>query len=52
MSSVGYKQVLECQEGRLAEEELATSITRATKIFARRQRTWLREEPVTWLDRR
>jgi tRNA dimethylallyltransferase len=52
MSSVGYKQVLDCLEGRLAEEELATSITRATKIFARRQRTWLREEPVTWLDRR
>jgi tRNA dimethylallyltransferase len=52
MSSVGYKQVLDCLEGRLAEDELATSITRATKIFARRQRTWLREEPVTWLDRR
>ena len=52
MSSVGYRQVLDCIEGRLPREELATSITRATKIFARRQRTWLREEPVLWLDRR
>jgi tRNA dimethylallyltransferase len=52
MSSVGYRQVLDCIEGRLAEVELATSINRATKIFARRQRTWLRDEPVIWLDRR
>jgi tRNA dimethylallyltransferase len=52
MSSVGYKQVLDCVEGRLAESELAPAINRATKVFARRQRTWLREEPVTWLDRR
>ncbi|MET0593164.1 MAG: tRNA (adenosine(37)-N6)-dimethylallyltransferase MiaA [Polyangiaceae bacterium] len=52
MSSVGYRQVLDYIEGRLPREELATSISRATKIFARRQRTWLREEPVLWLDRR
>jgi tRNA dimethylallyltransferase len=52
MSSVGYKQVLDCVEGRLAHDELAPAINRATKVFARRQRTWLREEPVLWLDRR
>ena len=28
---------------------LEGSITRATRVFARRQRTWLREQPVTWL---
>jgi tRNA dimethylallyltransferase len=52
MSSVGYKQVLDCVEGRLAHDDLAPAINRATKVFARRQRTWLREEPVLWLDRR
>jgi len=51
MSSVGYRQVLEFVEGRLSREELAPAINRATKVFARRQRTWLREEPVTWLSR-
>ena len=31
--------------GRLAAEHPL-----ATRVFARRQRTWLRDEPVTWLD--
>jgi tRNA dimethylallyltransferase len=52
MSSVGYRQVLDCVEGRLSREELAPAINRATKVFARRQRTWLREEPVVWLTGR
>jgi tRNA dimethylallyltransferase len=51
MSSVGYRQVLDCAEGRLSQKELAPAINRATKVFARRQRTWLREEPVVWLAR-
>lgn len=49
MSSVGYRQVLDFVEGRLPREELAPAINRATKVFARRQRTWLRDEPVVWL---
>ena len=49
MSSIGYRQVLDCVEGRLSTDELAPAINRATKVFARRQRTWLREEPVVWL---
>jgi tRNA dimethylallyltransferase len=50
MGSVGYAQVLAFVEGRLPKEELAPTIDRATKVFARRQRTWLRDQPVTWLD--
>jgi tRNA dimethylallyltransferase len=50
MSSVGYRQVLEFVEARLKEEELLPAIDRATKIFARRQRTWLRDEAITWID--
>jgi len=51
MSSVGYRQILACVEGRLARDELKIAIDRATKVFARRQRTWLRDRPIDWLDR-
>jgi tRNA dimethylallyltransferase len=50
MTSVGYRQVLAFVEGDLSREDLAPSIDRATKVFARRQKTWLREEPVKWMD--
>lgn len=30
--------------------ELTETIYRATRVFARRQRTWLRDQPVTWLQ--
>ncbi|KYF81589.1 tRNA dimethylallyltransferase, partial [Sorangium cellulosum] len=46
MGSVGYKQVREHLEGRLPAEELAPAIVRATRIFVRRQRTWLRDQAV------
>lgn len=49
MGSVGYRQVLDCVEGRLPESELPEAISRATRVFARRQRTWLRDRDVEWL---
>jgi len=51
-ASVGYKQVaLALQSGAaIAPDELELSIFRATRIFARRQRTWLRDQPVEWLS--
>jgi tRNA dimethylallyltransferase len=49
MGSVGYKQVREHVEGRLSEGDLAVAIVRATRVLVRRQRTWLRDEAVTWL---
>jgi len=50
-ASVGYKQVaLALQNGGPVElAELELSIFRATRIFARRQRTWLRDQPIEWL---
>ncbi len=51
MSSVGYRQVRDHIEGHLSEADLVPAITRATKVFARRQRTWLRDAPVLWIDR-
>jgi tRNA dimethylallyltransferase len=49
MQSVGYRQVLEHVRGGLPFGELSTSIDRATRIFVRRQRTWLRDQTVHWL---
>jgi tRNA dimethylallyltransferase len=52
MGSVGYKQILEALDAGAAIDEklLAEQIVRATRVFARRQRTWLRDEPVAWLS--
>ena len=50
MRSVGYRQVSDAlQDGPLDRDTLHTAIVRATRIFARRQRTWLRDAPVTWI---
>ncbi len=49
MSSVGYTQVRASLRGELKPEELEIAIVRATRIFARRQRTWLNQADVTWL---
>ncbi len=48
MHAVGYRQVLDHVEGRLPLAELAPAIDQATRVFARRQRTWLRDRGVTW----
>jgi tRNA dimethylallyltransferase len=52
MRSVGYRQVSEHVAGRLSREELAPAIVRATRVFARRQRTWLNHAEVRWLEAR
>lgn len=49
MGSVGYKEVRDHLEGRLPVNELAPTIVRTTRVFARRQRTWLGHEKVRWL---
>jgi tRNA dimethylallyltransferase len=41
--------VAEHVEGKLDREELPKAIVRATRIFARRQRTWLNHGEVLWL---
>ena len=50
MQSVGYAEVKAFVDGAIPRDELAVRITRATKIFARRQRTWLKSAPVEWID--
>jgi tRNA dimethylallyltransferase len=47
MQSVGYRQVFDALAAGQSPD--AAAIVRATRIFARRQRTWLRDQPVEWL---
>jgi tRNA dimethylallyltransferase len=49
MGSVGYAQVRSMLAGELARDDLETAIVRATRGFARRQRTWLNHADVLWL---
>jgi tRNA dimethylallyltransferase len=49
MGSVGYREVRAHVAGELTETELAPAIVRATRVFARRQGTWLKQAEVTWL---
>lgn len=50
MGSVGYKQVAAHLQGEVTADELHRAIVRATRTFVRRQRTWLRDQPVCWLE--
>ncbi|MBW2464853.1 MAG: tRNA (adenosine(37)-N6)-dimethylallyltransferase MiaA [Deltaproteobacteria bacterium] len=43
--SVGYRQMVAFVEGEATLEETAQAITQATRVYARRQRTWFRSEP-------
>jgi tRNA dimethylallyltransferase len=47
MQSVGYRQVFDAVRAEKSPD--ADEIVRATRVFARRQRTWLRDQPVEWL---
>jgi tRNA dimethylallyltransferase len=49
MNAVGYREIREFLLGRLGRDVLEEKIVQSTKIYARRQRTWLNHEPVTWL---
>jgi len=49
MGAVGYREVAAHLTGAIPREELAPIVVRATRVFARRQRTWLNHSPVRWL---
>lgn len=49
MGSVGYAEVRAFLAGELPREELREAIVRSTRVFARRQRTWLNHADVEWL---
>ncbi len=45
LDSVGYKEALATVDGKLHPSELGAAIARATRQFARRQRTWFKKAP-------
>ena len=49
MGSVGYREVYAHLQGKLAREALLDAIVQSTRIFTRKQRTWLRTAPIEWL---
>ena len=49
MRAVGYREMLACLDGRLDEAAALAATVRATRQFAKRQRTWFRREPgIRW----
>ena len=51
MGSVGYSQIRAMLAGALRRECLEIAIVRATRVFARRQRTWMNHAGVLWLGK-
>lgn len=49
MGSVGYREVAMHLRGEIDLPALGPAIVRATRLYARRQRTFLKQAPVTWL---
>ncbi|MDP9149867.1 MAG: tRNA (adenosine(37)-N6)-dimethylallyltransferase MiaA [Myxococcota bacterium] len=49
MGSVGYAEIRAMIGGAIARAELEGAIVRKTRVFARRQRTWLKHVDVQWL---
>jgi tRNA dimethylallyltransferase len=50
MGSVGYREVAAHVRGDLDRDALLGAVVRATRVFARRQRTWLNHADVAWLE--
>jgi tRNA dimethylallyltransferase len=49
LRAVGYREMLACVEGRLDAAAAVAATVRATRQFAKRQRTWFRREPgIRW----
>jgi len=49
MGSVGYREVAAYLRGEIARADLLGAVVRSTRVFARRQRTWLNHEAVSWV---
>lgn len=50
-NSLGYRDILDCIEGRAAWEVLEETVVRKTRQYAKRQITWFRHmEGLSWID--
>jgi tRNA dimethylallyltransferase len=50
LASVGYREVVQHLRGGVPLAETIEAVVRSTRIYARRQRTWLKNEPGTRWD--
>ena len=50
LESVGYREVRACLDGALPRSALEERIVQSTRVFARRQRTWLNGVDVRWIE--
>jgi tRNA dimethylallyltransferase len=51
LQSIGYREFVEVEEGRLTEDEALRRMQRDTVRYAKRQWTWfLREPDIEWID--
>lgn len=48
--ALGYAEALAVALGKLEVEDAIDTISLRTRQFARRQRTWYRKFPITWID--
>ena len=49
LRAVGYREMFACIEGQMDEDAAVAATVRATRQFAKRQRTWFRREPgIRW----
>lgn len=51
LSSVGYKEAIECLKGEIPFNDLQEAITTSTAQLAKRQKTWFqRDKAIQWFD--
>lgn len=51
MQGLGYKEVVECLNGKISKEEMIEKIKRETRRYAKRQLTWFRKNKQTiWIE--
>lgn len=51
LQAIGYRQVVDCLDGRISLEEARDLVKRRTRQFARRQGTWFRNQQAgTWIE--
>ncbi len=52
LQTTGYKQVMECLDGKISKSELPEAIDRATMALVKKQLSWFRRnQQIYWVDR-
>lgn len=50
MQGIGYRELVQVVRGKMTIDDAIPVIQQSTRQFARRQLTWLRKEPVRWIE--